>query len=123
MQLSRAQSNELVTALLKTRMGSRPSDRDLQFLISTLPGLGLDKEANFRLINTMRENSVFQMQKGLRIFGSIDKLPDADAAEYDEMKRRFQENLVNIIQRVKGGYKPSPRMKRILNKFKKALIK
>ena len=120
-EVFKAQSNKFVTQLLKSEMGARPSDRDLEFLISTLPGLGLTKESNARLIKNLRENHLFDLSRGIRTMES--RLKDGDLASDDAdelvlMRKSYQENLAQLLRKMKEGtYSPSSRMRKILKAF------
>ncbi len=124
--------NKFVSAMLKTEMGARPSDKDLAFLVSTLPNMGMTKASNQKIINHFRERLLVDMEDSMEVLaGRIeDKVASGgDEREYNRQLENYNLTLEKVLRKalnekdLDGGYKPSPKMKSMLNRYRKTLEK
>lgn len=122
--------NKFVSAMLKTEMGARPSDKDLAFLVSTLPNMGMTKESNQKIINHFRERLLVDMEDSMDILsGRIeDKVASVgDQREYNTQLEKYHSTLDQVLLKavaekdLEGGYRLTPKMNSMLKKYKKFL--
>ena len=96
-EIFQANADAFVTQVLKSTMGARPSDKDLEFLVRTMARLGASPEANRRLIDGMRQQMIGGIQKNLRFL-------DADWEIEDKKKKMQQVGAHHSRRELTYGY-------------------
>lgn len=113
--------NKFVSAMLKSEMGARPSDKDLAFLASTLPNMGLTKEANQKIIDHFRERLLVDIEDSMELYsGRVldDNASGSSKRALAKQRQSYETHMDAIMARVLSKvYKVSPRMKSMITRY------
>ena len=112
-QFSDALQKTFVRNMLKSKMGTKPTDKDLQFLIDTLPNMGLTPENNALLIENMREGLMGDLDSSLDYLDHQSKQADAyqDTYARTSQTKARQRVLDKLAERITTGkYTPGVKM-------------
>jgi hypothetical protein len=122
-QLSTALQKTLVRDLLKSKMGARPSDRDLSFMIETLPNMGFGAEANQMLINGLYENALTDVEKSV---GFLKHRKDSGKSEdtyfLTEQSKARDSMYESLLDRVSEGWVPTGKLKQMMIKYAQSKV-
>ena len=142
-QFSQSLQNDFVSALLKSRMGARPSDADLRFFAQVLPNMGMTRESNEKIMNHFQEvllNDIYENTQDLQGRVTDENASKQEKRTLDTQLATYGRELTSITDRMarealekddrtrtaeqnKYHYKPSTRMKTMLrNAQEKGLI-
>jgi hypothetical protein len=114
-----SQGRDLVSRILKGRMGSRPSDKDLQFLIGALPNLGYTKEENIRIANDLRSELVGQLKGSISVLKRRAKNDPNAREDLLVHQARYNEYMGQMLEAKRAGRltKIPARLKRHLQEY------
>ena len=102
-QMGVAMQKTLVRDILKSKMGSRPSDRDLQFMIETLPNMGFGSEANQLLMDGLYENSIGEVNKSMKLLKyRKEQGKSGGGFSYQEQAAGHEQMLESLLQRMES---------------------
>ena len=108
-QFSEALQKSLVRDLLKSKMGSKPTDRDLQFMIDTLPNMGIGPKANKMLIDGLYSNAISDVEKSIKYLKYRDeKGLQGGGFALQEQQAAYESMMEQLLDRVETGWKPDP---------------
>jgi hypothetical protein len=131
-QFSQSLQNDFVSALLKSRMGARPSDADLRFFAQVLPNMGMTRESNEKIMNHFQEillNDIYENTQDLQGRVTDGNASKQEKRTLDTQLATYGRELKSITDRMrkeadpertaeqnKYNYKPSIRMKTMLRR-------
>lgn len=121
-QFTQSLQNDFVSSLLKSRMGTRPSDADLRFFAQVLPNMGMTKESNEKIMNHFQEvllNDLYENTQDLQGRVTDEKASKREIRALDTQRKTYERELGAVAARIADEddlYKPSSRMTNMLRR-------
>jgi len=113
--------NEITTTLLH-RMGARPTNIDLEFLVKSLTNMGMTKEANLQIVGNMRSTMLRELRTSIdrtlsRVKRGGEYIGDEESRHIMQVNQ-YQDTMDGLVVRQQGGEEFNIRTTTMLNRYR-----